>query len=472
MAKNKNTIRSKLYSYQLQCLEFVLRVLAVGCGAALLLDMGLGKTIISLAVISELFIRSHIRKVLIVCPNTLLKLWEHEAQKFADFPYKFVIVTGNKDKKSRLLRETAEYDDPNVLMIVAISYDSMRNYVPNLIKYAPDMIIADEGHKMKDQRTKQSQCMHELGDTAGYKLLLTGTPICNDERDIWSQYRFLDSSVFGDYFSFWRRYFFKSGAYEICFKSEMKEDLREKIFSIGIRLEKKECLDLPGITYTEIPVVLEPSAMKEYKRLWYDRMLKFTDESIVSPKNILTELLRLSQFTGGFVTDENGRSVSVSNAKLNALSELLDSIIEEKHKAVVIAHYVPELKAIEELLDNKGIDYARYRGAISNAERNEGLKKFDNDPECKVLVAQLQTVGLGLNLTVASKIIFYSVSYSAADYNQCRDRIYRIGQTEKCQCFHLVAQDTIDEDILYAIANKESIAHHIIDKYGLKVKSA
>lgn len=231
MAKNKNTIRSKLYSYQLQCLEFVLRVLAVGCGAALLLDMGLGKTIISLAVISELFIRSHIRKVLIVCPNTLLKLWEHEAQKFADFPYKFVIVTGNKDKKSRLLRETAEYDDPNVLMIVAISYDSMRNYVPNLIKYAPDMIIADEGHKMKDQRTKQSQCMHELGDTAGYKLLLTGTPICNDERDIWSQYRFLDSSVFGDYFSFWRRYFFKSGAYEICFKSEMKEDLREKILA-------------------------------------------------------------------------------------------------------------------------------------------------------------------------------------------------------------------------------------------------
>ena len=175
-------------------------------------------------------------------------------------------------------------------------------------------------------------------------------------------------------------------------------------------------------------------------------------------------LLRLSQLTGGFVgNDADAVTEQVSSAKLDALSDLLDSAENDGHKVVVIARFLPEIHAIEKLLEKKGLRYSVIHGGVT--DRPAQIEAFQNDPEVQVFVGQIATAGLGITLTAASTMIFYSLDYSMSNYEQTRARIHRVGQKHPCTYIHLVAKGTVDEKVLKALQDKANLAKALVDDY-------
>ena len=209
-------------------------------------------------------------------------------------------------------------------------------------------------------------------------------------------------------------------------------------------------------------VDLEPKAMKLYKEVERQSYAELA-ESEVSAVNVLTKMLRLSQLTGGHITDDDGKVNAVSTAKLDALSDILDTAIEDNRKVVVMARFTAELEDIQRLLEKKQIEYAVIRGGIS--DRDEQIRKFQNDSTCLVFVGQIAAAGLGITLTAASTMIFYSLDYSMSNFEQAKARIHRVSQKNDCLYIYLIAKDTVDAKILKSLREKVDLARLLVDDY-------
>jgi SNF2 family DNA or RNA helicase len=308
--------------------------------------------------------------------------------------------------------------------------------------------------------------LHKLGAIAKYKLALTGTPVTNKAIDLFSQMKFLNPGIFGNsFYSFRNRYFDMTGYgnHTPILKRNMEMELTQKLHSISFRARKEDCLDLPPVTDTIIKVSLEPSAQKLYRELVKNSFAKLGENEITAT-NILTRLLRISQLTGGFLTgDDCEKPQQVSTAKLDALAELIESAQESGQKIVIMARFIAEIDAIKNLLDKLKIQYSSITGETK--DRTEQVRRFQEDPNVTVFVGQISTASVGLTLTAASTIIYYSVNYSMSDYQQSRARIHRVGQNNPCTYYHLVADKTVDEKILQILQNKADLAKTLVDDF-------
>jgi len=430
-------------------------------GAALLMEMGTGKTLTTIALIGRAFLNGLITRVLIVAPLSVANVWAEEFEKFAAFDYVLAVLEGDSGKKADTLRHMTGTD----LQVVVLNYESTWRLEEELRKWKPDVIVCDESSRIKNPNAKQSKALHRLAKLAKYRLILTGTPIQNNPLDFFSQYKVLDESIFGpSYYAFRSRYATLGGYgnHQIVGYKNLPE-LVQKAHSVAYRVTKEEALDLPEMVDETRYVTLDPQGMKIYESLEaasYAELLK--GEVVV--RNILTQLLRLQQVTGGFIRDDKGGPVQqVSKAKLMALEEIIDDVLGEGKKLVIFARFVPEIDAISKLLAEKGIKHSVISGEIKN--RSEQVQQFQENPEVKVFVGQIQTTGLGLTLTAANTAIFYSMDFNYANYSQARARIHRIGQRNTCTYIHLVAKDTIDEKVLKTLQRKEDVAKLLVDNW-------
>ena len=388
-------------------------------------------------------------------------MWEEEFQKFADFPYSLTILKGTVAKKKEQLASLPREG----LQVVVVNYESAWRLERELLAYNADLVIADEAHKLKENRTSQSKGMHHIGDRAKYKLLLTGTVITNRELDVFSQYRFLNPQIFGtSFYAFRNKYFEMSGYgnHTPVFRKAMTNDFLMRMHSVAFRVTKAECLDLPPITEEVRTVALEKDACELYDSIEKESYAAL-DESEVTTANILTRLLRLSQITGGHLTDDEGTVNTVSTAKLDALSDIIDSAMAEDKKLVIMARFVPELDDIQQLLEKKKIEYAVVRGGVK--DRDEEIRRFQRDEQCRVFVGQIAAAGLGITLTAASTMVFYSLDYSMSNFEQAKARIHRTGQKENCHYIYLVCKGTVDRKVLYALRQKLNLAKMLVDDY-------
>ena len=203
--------------------------------------------------------------------------------------------------------------------------------------------------------------------------------------------------------------------------------------------------------------------MRLYRNLVKDSYAELS-KGEVTITNVLTKLLRLSQLTGGFLgSDESASTEQVSTAKLEVLEDIIDSALEENQKLVIIARFVPELNAICRLLDKKGVRHSLIMGGVKN--RDEQVSQFQNDPNVPVFVGQIATAGLGITLTAASTMVFYSLDYSMSNFEQTKARIHRAGQRMPCTYIYLTATGTVDEKVLKALKNKANLAKMLVDDY-------
>lgn len=432
-------------------------------GVALLMEMGCGKTLTAIGIAGVLLQCDRIQRCLVVAPLSILGVWESEFAAFADFPYTLTVLTGTKEKKRQTLQHLPAADG---LQIVVVNYESARILKNELLHFDADLIIADEGHKLKENRSQQSKAMHALGDRARYKLLLTGTLITNKELDVFSQYRFLEPTIFGTSFYQFRGHYFDMigyGNHTPRFRQWRMDEFLKRLHSIAYRVTKDECLDLPAITEEIRPVQLEPKAMRCYEDLQRDSYAELKEHKEVTATNILTKLLRLSQVTGGHLPDDDSHIHQVSKAKLDTLSDIIDTIVDEGKKVVVMARFVPELDDIEAMLQKKKIGYAVVRGGVKN--RSEEVRRFQEDADCTVFLGQIAAAGLGITLTAAGTMVFYSLDYSMSDFDQAKARIHRVSQTENCHYIYLIAQNTIDAKMLRALRKKVDLARLLVDDW-------
>ena len=440
-------------------------------GFALLMEMGTGKSLTSIIIAGKLYQEEKIKRVLIVAPLSILGVWEQEFMKFANFSYELNVLTGSLANKKKQL---STFSKDGRLKVAIVNYESAWRMKEDLLKFDADLIIADEGHKLKDNRSSQSKGMQELGDKARYKLLLTGTVITNKEIDIFSQYRFLDRTIFGDSFYKWRNCYFTMGGYGLhtpIFKKQLTDEFQNKFMSIAYRVRKDECLDLPPITEEVRALELEPEAQKIYKQLEDEMFARFKDDKELTVTNVLTKILRLSQVTGGYLPNDNDtESTNISSVKMQALIDIIDSAKQEDKKIVIIARFNNELDAIENMLVLKKIKYSVVRGNVK--DRDEQIRKFQENPDCKVFVGQIATCGLGITLTSASIMVFYSLDYSMSNYEQCKARIHRAGQKENCHYIYLVCKNTVDRKVLRALRSKIDLAKSLVDDFRAGKKTS
>ena len=327
------------------------------------------------------------------------------------------------------------------------------------------MIIADEMQKIKNPRAKQSRAMHKLGDQVRYKQGLTGTPVSQGPLDIWSQYRFLDPDIFGKKFYEFRDRYAVMGGFKghqvVKFKN--LDELSMKAHSIAYRVRKQDTdIDLPPITNQYLYCTLGNEANKYYREMKKEFTVTLNEnKGNAHAPIVLTQLLRLQQITGGFLPVEEGKIVQVDSSKLNLLTEVVSDLPLDK-KLVIFARFLPEIEAIKEEVTKLGRKLVTLTGKTKN--RGEVISNFQKDPKLTVMVAQIQTGGVGLNLQVADTVIFYSTNFSYIDYDQAKARIHRIGQVSSSVTYiHLVSERTVDEQIFEALDNKKDVADYIVD---------
>lgn len=456
----------QLEGYNLACRSTgIVGGVGLSSGYALLMEMGTGKTLTSIAITGRAFLNGQIKRLLILAPKSIVAVWEDEFLKFADFPYSLKILTGSSTNKAKQLKTIPR----NGLEVAVINYDSVPLIEAELLKWSPDFLICDESSKIKNPSAKMSKATHRIAKQCKYKLILTGTPIQNNPLDFYSQYKVLDENIFGkSYYAFKNQYAIL-GAYNQPIGWRNLPELVKKAHSVAFRVTKEEALDLPD-TIDEIrPVALEDKAQKLYRQFVKDSYTELS-KGEVTATNILTRLLRLQQITGGFLRpdEESERYEQVSSAKLEALEDIIDAAVSENKKVVVIARFIPEIKEICKMLERKKIIYSRICGEVK--DRATEVSEFQKNPECMVFVGQLQTVSMGLTLTASSTMVFYSLSYNYADYSQAKARIHRIGQKNNCLYIHLVVKNSIDETVLKALEQKENIATSVVDNWRSLIK--
>lgn len=398
--------------------------------------------------------------MLIVAPLSILSVWEAEFAQFAAFDYALAVLTGDSAKKTDTLRHM----NGAALQVAVVNYESAWRMEQELAAWGPDLIVCDEGHKIKTHNISASKAMHRLGAKAGYRLLLTGTLITNKAIDVFSPYKFLNPTIFGtSFYAFRSRYFdmVGYGNHTPVLKRSMEAELSARLHSIAYRAAKADCLDLPETTDVVRQVELEPAARKIYRSLVKESFAELASGEVTAP-NVLTRLLRLSQLTGGFLgSDENAAVQQISSAKLSAMEDILESAVAEGQKLVIVARFLPEIRAICKELDGRSLRYACITGEVQ--DRAAQVAQFQNDPDVPVFVGQIATAGLGLTLTAASTMVFYSLDYSMSNYEQAKARIHRVGQRNPCTYIHLIAKGTVDEKVLTALRNKADLAKALVD---------
>ena len=445
----------------------------VNKGFGLLFEMGCGKTLTAIAIAGAGYQMGKIERLLIVAPTSVVAVWPKELQEYAKFKYTCKTLLGEKKQRLKQIDDLIKFPF-KALKVAVINYESTwrPEILEKLKEFDADMVIADESQRIKTYDAAQSKAMHELGDQARYKLILSGTPVQTAAIDIWSQYRFLDKSVFGDNFFKFRGRYAIMGGYgnkKIVGYKDL-EGLIKKEHSIAFRVTKDEALDLPEQTFETRKIQFSQKEKNLYERIKKDSYAELDGGGHITATTVLTRLLRLQQLAGGFlVQDDAQKPQLVSRAKLDALADIIeDYVIGSGKKLVIFARFIAEVKAIMELAGKvlpKELKQVAIYGDIKKEDRGDIVKQFQEDPNTVLFIGQIDTAGTGITLTAADTCVYYSKNFNYATYSQSLSRIHRIGQRNCCTYIDLEIEGTIDELISKALSRKEDMAKTVVDNW-------
>jgi len=433
--------------------------------AALLCEQGTGKTLATIAAIGHLWQCDQIRSALIVCPKSVLGVWQAELCR-ATFPYYLATLDGSLLQRLRDLECLPVANDR--LRIAIINYEGLimhRGTDPAMERALSQFVrggimILDESQRIKAPGGRQSWAAARIGRHAARRLILTGTPTPHSPLDIYAQYRFLNPRVFGTSFVAFRNRYAVMGGFEghEVVKWQNLNELTAKMHSIAYRVTRAECLDLPPETEEDVPFMLESRARKIYDALRDAAIARLNAQEQVTASNVLVELLRLQQVCGGFVRTDEGTLVQTGREKLDTCLDLLDDLLtDRKRKVVVFCRFLAEISALVNALRERGIAAAELTGQTEH--RASLVEAFQREETTRVLVVQVQTGGLGITLHRADTAIWYSSDWSYGNYEQGKARLQRIGQTaQRVLHLRLIARNTIESKLYHNLATKRDLA--------------
>ena len=443
----KELLKVDLLPYQMDGVAF-----AVGAGRAILADdMGLGKTIQGIGVAELLAREADIAKVLIICPASLKSQWRNEIHRFCDRDCQLVMGTAE---------ERANQYGSDCFFTVCNYEQVLRDILP-IERAKWDLIILDEGQRIKNWETKTSRIVKGL--QSPFALVLSGTPLENRLDDLFSVTEFIDDRRLGPAFRFFNRHRVVDEKGKVLGYKNLAE-LRRNLEPVLLRRTRASVMrDLPPRT-TEI-IRIAPTAEQADLHDEYMRVV-----TMIVNKKYITEmdLLRLQKalLACRMSADSTflvGKKEPGYSSKLEALDNLLEQLFSEQdRKAVLFSEWTTMLNLIEPLLEKHKIRYVRLDGSVPQKKRQQLVHTFQKDPDCRLFITT-NAGSTGLNLQAADTVINVDLPWNPAVLEQRISRAHRMGQKRAVQVFVLVTENTIEERLLATLSAKHELALAALD---------
>jgi hypothetical protein len=443
----KTLLRIPLLPYQLDGLAF-----AAGAGRAILADdMGLGKTIQGVGTAELLAREAEIRKVLVVCPASLKSQWRNEIHRFCERDVQ--LVGGAAAERG------AQYD--NECFFTVCNYEQVLRDIVAIAKVPWDLIILDEGQRIKNWEAKTSNVIKSL--KSKFALVLSGTPLENRLDELYSVVQFIDGWRLGPGFRFFNKHRVIDEKGKVLGYKNLGE-LREALKPILLRRTRDSVkLELPPRTIDtiRIPPTDEQAALHDGNMQIVATIVgkKFVSEMDLLRLQKALLMCRMAADSTYLVNKEK----PAYSTKLEHLDELVERLFEEEgRKVIVFSEWTTMLDLIEPLLTKRKLDFVRLDGGVPQRLRQELVHKFQTDQDCRLFLTT-NAGSTGLNLQAANTVINVDLPWNPAILEQRIARAHRMGQTQPVQVFVLVTEGTIEENLLATLASKKELALAALD---------
>ena len=452
----------KPHAYQAHCIRKIEEIPKLG----LFLDMGLGKTVTTLTAVKDLkYNRFEVRKVLVIAPKKVAEgTWTKEKDKWDHTRMLRVSqVLGSQAKRIRALNTPADLyiiNRENVVWLV----DYYRNAWPF------DMVIVDESSSFKSHKAKRFQALASVGGLISRMVELTGTPSPNGLEDLWAQLYLLDGGerLGKRYTQFRERYFQpdRRGSDGMVYSYEAKpgtqESILQKISDICISMKAEDYLQLPDVTYHQVPVTLDAKAEKAYREMERKMVLDLPeDEEEISVASAAALSNKLLQLANGALYDEDHNVHEIHGCKLEAFLELIESL--QGKPALVFYNFQHDRTRILKGLEKTKLRIRELKTTQDEDDWNAG--KID------ILLTHPASSAYGLNLQQGGNhVVWFGLTWNYELYTQANKRLHRQGQQEKVIIHPLVCAGTRDEDVMKALERKEDVQEWVMQSLKARIK--
>ncbi|MDX9702404.1 MAG: DEAD/DEAH box helicase [Candidatus Auribacterota bacterium] len=465
----------KLFNHQQEAIDFAIRN---NGRFALFNEPGLGKTRTCLEIFSHYKKSEPELRLLVVCPLSLVNsAWGADIKKFTGFtstPFKSMSGT--------------------VPDIVIVNYEALisKRHLPgikSLIAQYDFMCVLDESSRLKNNNSVTTETLLELAPQFKYRIVASGTPMPNSELELWGQLSFVNDGILPESFYAYRNKYFHlerkgkqmhlagqymskkemqtilSKGWKYTISSYNRQVVMAKIQPHTHWMKKADALDLPDKIDQVREIELTVQELKAYRDMERHLVAEIDGEEITAPV-ALTKLMKLRQATSGFFYTETGGVVQIGrSSKLKELEEILEELGDQQVIIWVQFHY--EVESIKSFIEKKYGDDQVVTLYSGTNDREDSINRFKNN-DARYLIAHPRSAAHGHTFTLCNTMIFYSLDYSYEAYVQARDRIHRISQKNACLYIHLIAKNTIDEEILAVVQKKQSLQDIV---YGIVRKS-
>ena len=426
--------------------------------SALLLDMGLGKSVITLTAIRNLIIKGKVGRVLVIAPLRVARsTWPDEIAKWDhlnDLTYS--VAVGTEKERLEALRKNVE-----IVIINRENVDWLVN--KSGYRFNFDMIVIDELSSFKSYSAKRFKALLKVRPYVERIVGLTGTPSSNGLMDLWAEYRLLDfGERLGRYITRFRLKYFEPDkrSATVIFSYKLLPGAEDEIYNaisdITISMKAKDYLKMPDLIINEVTVDLDLAERRTYETLRKEMVVQISEQEEIDAVNAASLSGKLLQMANGAVYDEDKRVLRIHEKKLDALEDLIEAA---NGKPVLIAYwYKHDLERIKERFNVREI-------------LNEQDIRDWNNGRIDVAVIHPASAGHGLNLQQGgSTLIWFGLTWSLELYEQANARLYRQGQNETVVIHHIITKGTIDEDVMLALRRKEKMQSALIDAVKARLK--
>ena len=449
------------HNYQQYCIDRIISDKAIG----LFLDMGLGKTAITLSAIKKLkyeYWRS--AKVLVIAPKKVAEsTWSKEAAKWEGLSsLRFSFVLGSAEKRLKALKTPADIymiNRENVMWLV----DHYRNAWPF------DTVIIDESSSFKNHQAKRFKALKAVRSHIDRIVLLTGTPTSRGLMDLWAQVYLLDCGKrLGRNITAYREAFFvpdkrnRTTIFSYAPKDGAEETIYNAISDICISMKAEDYLELPELVYNDIPVKLDTAAQKAYDRLERDTLLP-VDDTVITAGSAAVLRGKLLQLCNGAVYDEDKNVMQIHDCKIEALLETVEQL--NGQHAIICYNFQHDKTRLLEALKATHLTVKVYEGKAEEDAWNAG--------DIDLLLVQPASCGYGLNLQEGGHhIIWFGLTDSLELYQQTNKRLHRQGQPYPVIVHHLLVQGGTDEDVIKSLGGKADVQDSLLEALKVRIQKA
>lgn len=459
-------MKIKPHKYQINAVKHCLEHAA----SALFLDLGLGKTVITLTAINNMFKRHEIKGVLVLAPlRVVYNVWPQEIEKWDHLQHLSCGIL-HGPKKAYVLRENHD--------IYLINYEGLAWLVEELkdiqlAAWSFDMIVFDESTAVKNNATKRFKMLKIIIKYFKRRVIMTGTPAPNSVLDIWAQYYMLDEGerLGSSYYWYKRSYFYQSDYYGHKWepRSNSVAEISNKVRSITMRLRAEDYLEMPDLITSQTAWALSSKHQKQYQEFESAFLVEISEE-VVTAVNAAALSTKLRQYVSGFLYDENQRVVNVHHEKVDALAEIIEGNPSEN--VLVAIQFRCEYEMIKAQFKDAPVIY----GGVS-AQKSKKIIDDWNAGQIPLLVVHPASIAHGVNLQHGGRmLVWYGIPWSWEHYSQMVGRLHRQGQDKPVINTFIVCRNTVEEEVIKALETKEeneasflsNLMKSLGDKYGKK----